>query len=215
MLPGLEVFPRLVTAFVPVAVFRPSVVDILLVTAFLVTRLLVCVTAPGQGVHHPEVSGRRILGEGYYDPKPPAETTKDLRWRVRCDDPACFSCGSLLLASLRWCGRCVPAARRLRLQRYWAIPRKSLSDNLFGSTESHVIIGLRGPGYASGSGLAPFLRNRDKRHLRGRRLLAGAVSDGVLALERGRAAASLRHPYLPDGSGDAAHGRSTTSGSSP
>jgi hypothetical protein len=139
--------------------------DILLVTAFLVTRLLVCGTAPDRGVHHPEVSGRGILGEGRYDPKPPAETTKDLRWRVRCDESACFSGGPLLLAFLRWCGRCVPAARRLRLQRYRAIPRKSLSGNHFGSTEGHVIIRLRGPGYDSGSGLAPLLRNRDKRHL--------------------------------------------------
>jgi hypothetical protein len=28
-----------------------------------------------------------------------------------------------------------------------------------------VIVGLRGPGYDSGSGLAPLLRNRDKRYL--------------------------------------------------
>jgi len=139
--------------------------DILLVTAFLKSRLLVCVTAPSRGVHHPEVSGRGILGEGCYYPKPPAETTKDLRWSVCCNESACLSGGPLLLAFLRWCGRCIPAARRLRLQLYRAIPRKSLSGNHFGSTEGHVIVGLRGPGYDSGSGLAPLLRNRDKRYL--------------------------------------------------
>jgi hypothetical protein len=139
--------------------------DILLVTAFLETRLLVCVTAPSRAVHHPEVSGRGILGEGCYDPKPPAETTKDLRWSVCCNESACLSGGPLLRAFLRWCGRCIPAARRLRLQLYRAIPRKSLSGNHFGSTEGHVIAELRGPGYDSGSGLALLLRNRDKRYL--------------------------------------------------
>jgi hypothetical protein len=81
---------------------------------------------------HLEVSARGTLDEGRHDPKV-------INLRV-------FSSGPLLHAFLRGCGRCDPAAGRLRLQRSRVIARKSRSGNHSGSTEGHVIIGLRGPG---------------------------------------------------------------------